>query len=186
MGVKITELPALSGLPSTGTFFVVSNGTVTSKLDFANLAQATNNAYKSDPLSCMTARVKDQTNFHLYTAYFDMTLENSTKVGDDLTIMSGGIRCEKAGKVMISASAFFTGMSNGNVANLKIKNINTDVAFVSDRAVSDRCQLTIPPRITSCSEGDVFFLSVANTSEEAGSVAGSALRTWLTVQYVSQ
>lgn len=186
MGVKITDLPALSGLPSTGDFFVVSDGTVTSKLDFANLAQATNNAYKSAPLSCITARIKDLQDVSLTTTYKNLTLENSTSVGSDFTFSDGGVRCEKAGKVMISASAFFTGISDGNVVNLKIERLATDAAFVSNRAVSDRCQLTIPPRLVTCAVGDVFYLAVSNTSAATGSVAGSAIRTWLTVQYVSQ
>ena len=74
-----------------------------------------------DPLSCMTAAISGQTTKSITTTdYTNLTLSAVTTVGSDLTISGGGVKCARAGKVMLSASAYFYGFSNADVCNLRI------------------------------------------------------------------
>lgn len=137
------------------------------------------------PMPAMTAAISGQTDKNLTVAYANLTLAAVTTVGSTLTISGGGIKCAKAGRVMISASAYFGGVSNGNVCNVRALIGSTVAAQASDRANSDRCHLAIPPRITTVAAGDVIYMAVANTSAATGSVEGTRTQTWMTVQYVA-
>lgn len=50
MGVKIKNLPDLTGLPEDGDYFAITDGTVTSKLNYRLLAQAIIEEYASTSL----------------------------------------------------------------------------------------------------------------------------------------
>ena len=140
--------------------------------------------------SIMTAQVSSYVT--LSTSYQKMTLASSEDAGTDLSISSGGIKCTRAGNVLVSGQAHFYGVSDGNVCALVIKRGSTEVAEAKARSAGDRTEVYITPRLISVSANDVIYLNVANTSSatgQAGSNTGTVSdedkrKNYLTVQYV--
>lgn len=103
MGVKIINLPDLTGLPETGDYFPVSDGTVTSKLNFDLLAQAVIEDYDGSEIGGAEQAVKTLLD-SLQTAVTNM----STVTSELLTITAGTAvitdwrnEVEKCGKMAI-------------------------------------------------------------------------------------
>ena len=58
MGVKIIDLPDLTGLPENGDYVVITDGTVTAKLNYQLLAQAIIEEYASSSLGGQNQALK--------------------------------------------------------------------------------------------------------------------------------
>ena len=59
MGIKIINLPDFSGLPENGDYFVVTDGTITAKLNYNLLAQAIIEQYAGSELAGSEQTVQD-------------------------------------------------------------------------------------------------------------------------------
>lgn len=120
--------------------------------------------------------------------YYKVTLASSTAVGSNLSISSGGIKCSKAGYVLVSGQAQFSGMTDHHICNVQIKNGSTTVAHSASRSAGSVAEVAVTPRLIQVSANDVIYLYVANTSGTGGTVAGTTdadkLKNYLTVQYV--
>ena len=144
----------------------------------------------------MTAKVSAVVSF-TDTSYKKMTMAQGVLLGDKLSISSGGIKCGKAGTVMVNGQAQFYGVNDSNVCNVMIRhldadNVLTDIAQSAARSSGDRTEVVVGPHLLNVYENDVIFLYVANTSGghgQAGATSSSVtatdqIKNYLTVQYV--
>ena len=140
----------------------------------------------------------------LKTTYTELLLENYTSygalvLGDYLSIIPwdegysySGIKCLKAGYVLVSAAVHFIDVNDSNVCALKISAGSTDVAEAKARSSGDRTEIVIPPRLVSVSANTIIHLYVANTTTAVGYAGGNSSslsaedkrKNYLTVQYV--
>lgn len=124
----------------------------------------------------------------LSTSYQKVTLAQSAKVGSDLSISSGGIMCAKAGTVRVSGQAYFAGVSDTHVCNVRVLKGSDFVVQSALRSSGDRALVQVAPRLVEVAAGDVLYMHAANTSNATGSVPASndaeRTYTYLTVEYV--
>ena len=140
----------------------------------------------------------------LSTNYAELILEHDTSegalvIGNNLSIIPwdeglsySGIKCLKAGHVLVSGQARFFDVNDSNVCALKIRAGSKDVAESKARSSGDRTEVTITPRLISVSANTIIHIYAANTSAAAGYAGGDSTtitdedrrKNYLTVQYV--
>lgn len=133
-------------------------------------------------LSAMTAGASSA--LSLTTSYQKVTLSQTAKCGSDLSISSGGIKCGRAGHVLVSAQARFDQMTNGNLANLTILKNSTQVVYASGRSYSQGTMLTIAPFVVQVSANDVIYLHAQNGNAANGSISANSGLNCMTVMYL--
>ena len=139
----------------------------------------------------MTAQVSSYVT--LSTSYKKMTMESALVHGGNiLTVSSGGIKCTKAGYVLVGGQASFYGISDSHVCAVTIEQNSTQVAESKARSSGDRTEITITPRLIHVYANDIIYLYVANTSQATGQAGSNSTsvtdedkrKNYLTVQYV--
>lgn len=149
----------------------------------------TNNVFTAPNVhELMTAHATAAVTLSVKETYYKVTTASSTAVGSNLSISSGGIKCSKAGYVLVSGQAQFTGMDDHQVCNVQIRKNSTTVAHSASRSAGSVAEVVVAPRLIQVAANDVIYLYVANTSNPNGTVAGTTaadkLKNYLTVQYV--
>lgn len=173
-----------SSTSSTSTALAATASAVKSAYDNAN------NLYRQTyqvMTACVSAIVTG-----LSSTYKKMTLESAVNCSDHCSISSGGIKCAKAGYVLVSGQVQFSGVNDNNVCNLSIYKNNVSVALSAARSSGDRTEIVVSPHLINISANDVFYIYVANTSSSAGQAGATSstltdidkTKNYLTVQYV--
>lgn len=180
-----------SSTSSTSASLAATPSAVKSAYDLANTANnlATNvntNSYQV-MTACVSAIVTG-----LSSTYKKMTLESSVNCSDHCSISSGGIKCAKAGYVLVSGQVQFSGVNDNNVCNLSIYKNSASIALSAARSANDRTEIVVSPHLINVSANDVFYIYVANTSSSTGQAGATSstltdidkTKNYLTVQYV--
>lgn len=106
MGVKIKNLPDLTGLPEDGDYFAITDGTVTSKLNYRLLAQAIIEEYASSSLGGTNQSVKSiidtlAADFTTLNNLHTLSMETFEITAGSATITTWHNSVEKYGKIAI-------------------------------------------------------------------------------------
>ena len=135
---------------------------------------------KNSIASIMTAELTS--NYTLTSAeYEQLTLSSSIKLGDDLSISSGGIKCAKAGYVKVSGKLSFNSCSTG-LKWLTIYRGNGAVLAMPFNTGTARITLSIPPTMLAVSANQVFYMKVQGASGDV--VRSASTYTEMTVEYM--
>ena len=161
--------------------FEVGNGTSDSARSNAFAVSSTGLAAAANVHQAMTARLSS--NVSLSTSYKVVTLASYASVGDSLSISSGGIKCAKAGTVLVSGQAHFTSVTDQDICYTAIYKDSTQMLFSAERSSGAIVNVTPTPSLITVAAGDVLYLEVCNTSAARGTVS-TASATYMTVMYV--
>lgn len=190
----------VSQAPATTTYYgptKLSSSTSSTSTSLAATPSAVKSAYDLATTSyqvmtaCVSAVVTG-----LSSTGKKMTLESAADCSDIgyCSISSGGIKCGKAGYVLVSGQVQFYGVNDNNVCNVAIykNNTSTQAALTASRSAGDRTTVVVSPHLVSVSANDVFYIYVSNTSTSAGQAGATSssvtdadkMKNYLTVQYV--
>lgn len=101
-----------------------------------------------------------------------------------LSLSDGGILCGRDGKVMVSASAYFSGLTaEDNVAIYIYKNNSLNGQFLQ-KLNRTSYYMNIAPKYLTVSAGDIIYLYAINGTGDRGT-CNTNIQTRLTVQYVA-
>lgn len=136
----------------------------------------------------------------LTTSYAEVLLtqyanEGSLVMGSNLSIIPydegysySGIKCLKAGHVMVSGQLFFDSTNDHNVCMAKITKGSTIIVEAKERAAGSAgdsdTTLTLGPKIISVAANDIIHIYAKNASSGTGYVGTDNSKDFLTVQYV--
>lgn len=111
--------------------------------------------------------------------------ESVGKVGSDITIVNGGLRCEKTGFVLISARGYFTtGFTANDLVHLVIRWQEViDIVNCPFRIPSTYSCFSIAPQLYRVSAGSTLHLYAYNQTAARGNISNGKL-TELTVVYI--
>lgn len=174
----------------TDHVFVIGNGTTNTSsnamtVDWNGIVNAGN--IHQIMTACVSAVVKNLTD-----SGKKMTLESAVNCSDYLSLDNGGIKCAKAGYVLVSAEVQFYGVNDNNVCNLAIYRGSSTVALSASRSANDRTEVVVAPKLISVSANDTLYLYVSNTSTDVGQAGATSssvtstdkIKNYLTVMYV--
>lgn len=151
-------------------------------LGVTNEIAVTNNVTAANVHQALHARISAARS--LSTSYQKITMAANTTVGIDLSVSSGGIKCAKAGTVLVSGQAYFNDVNDTNVCNLALYKNSGQWTYTSHRASGQRAMLYVSPILVNVAAGDILYLYASNTTTAAGSIPNTASATYMTVQYV--
>ena len=136
----------------------------------------------------------------LTTSYSELFLtqyanDGSLVIGSNLSIIPydegysySGIKCLKAGHVMVSGQLFFDSTNDHNVCMAKITKGSTIIVEAKERAAGSAgdsdTTLTLGPKIISVAANDIIHIYAKNASSGTGYVGTDNSKDFLTVQYV--
>lgn len=136
----------------------------------------------------------------LTTSYAEVFLtqyanEGSLVIGSNLSIIPydegysySGIKCLKAGHVMVSGQLFFESTNDHNVCMAKITKGSTRIVEAKERSAGSAgdsdTTLTLGPKIISVAANDIIHIYAKNASSGTGYVGTDNSKDFLTVQYV--
>lgn len=106
MGVKIIDLPDLTGLPENGDYVAVTDGTITAKLNYQLLAQAIIEEYASSSLGGTNQSVKAiidtlATDVTTLNSLHTLSMETFTIAAGSATVTTFHNTVEKYGKLAL-------------------------------------------------------------------------------------
>lgn len=112
------------------------------------------------------------------------TLQYDTSRGSLTADSNGAIVCNRAGRVLVLAQAYFQGLTSGDTVACQVwKNGATTGGGRSVAGAKGTVSAAYPPRVMNVNAGDYFDMRVLNANAARGKVAtGSA--TSLTVMYI--
>lgn len=106
MGVKIIDLPDLTGLPENGDYVAITDGTVTAKLNYQLLAQAIIEEYASTSLGGVNQALKTvidslSTDVTTLNSLHTLSMETFTITAGSATVTTFHNTVEKYGKLAL-------------------------------------------------------------------------------------
>lgn len=135
---------------------------------------------KNSIASIMTAELSS--NLTLSSSdYETLTLSSAIKLGNDLSISSGGIKCAKEGYVKVSGKVSFNSCSTG-LKWLTIYRGNAAVLAMPFNTGTARISLSIPSTALAVTANQVFYMKVLGASGDV--VRSGSAYTEMTVEYM--
>lgn len=104
--------------------------------------------------------------------------------GDYLEIASGGIKCNRDGYIMASASVYLNNLTAGDTTALMILKNEETVAYTYEKKDATVAYHSIAPVSIKVTAGDIIFMFTRNNNGARGTTNTTAATTRLLVQYV--
>ena len=104
--------------------------------------------------------------------------------GDYLELASGGIKCNRDGYVMASASLYLNNLTTGDTTALMILKNEETVAYVYEKKDATVAYHNIAPVTFKVSAGDIIYMFTRNNTGARGTTNTLASTSRLVVQYV--
>ena len=100
--------------------------------------------------------------------------------------ISGGIKCNRAGFVMISGQLYLSNVTAGSPVGACIcrNNLSTYLAWNVVKHDSSSTYVPIVPFVAPVSDGDIIYLAGCNYTDKTGTSSAASGTTRLTIQYV--
>lgn len=108
----------------------------------------------------------------------------TAKLGNNLTVVNNGVKCEKDGWVLIAAEGYFSGGFTANdIAHLVIRVNSTDLTNAAIRLPSTYIYCSIAPQLYHVTAGTMLYLYAYNQTAARGYIT-KTYGTWLNVVYL--
>ena len=104
--------------------------------------------------------------------------------GDYLEIASGGIKCNRDGYIMASASVYLNNLTAGDTTAMMILKNEETVAYTYEKKDATVAYHSLSPVSIKVTAGDIIFLFVRNNNGARGTTNTLASTSRLLVQYV--
>ena len=104
--------------------------------------------------------------------------------GDYLEIASGGIKCNRDGYIMASASVYLNNLTAGDTTAMMILKNEETVAYTYEKKDATVAYHSLSPVSIKVSAGDIIYMFVRNNTAARGTTNTLASTTRLLVQYV--
>lgn len=104
--------------------------------------------------------------------------------GDILALASGGIKCNRDGYIMASASVYLNNVTTGDTTALMILKNEETVAYTYEKKDATVAYHSISPVSIKVTAGDIIYMFVRNNTGARGTTNTTAATTRLLVQYV--
>ena len=104
--------------------------------------------------------------------------------GDYLEISSGGIKCNRDGYIMASASVYLNNLTAGDTTAMMILKNEETVAYTYEKKDATVAYHSISPVSIKVTAGDIIYLFVRNNTGARGTTNTTAATSRLLVQYV--
>ena len=104
--------------------------------------------------------------------------------GDYLALASGGIKCNRAGYIMASASLYLNNLTAGDTTALMILKNEETVAYTYEKKDATVAYHNISPVTIKVNAGDIIYMFTRNNTAARGTTNTLASTTRLVVQYV--
>lgn len=104
--------------------------------------------------------------------------------GDYLEIASGGIKCNRDGYIMASASVYLNNLTAGDTTAMMILKNEETVAYTYEKKDATVAYHSLPPVSIKVTAGDIIFMFVRNNNGARGTTNTLASTSRLLVQYV--
>lgn len=104
--------------------------------------------------------------------------------GDYLEIASGGIKCNRDGYIMASASVYLNNLTAGDTTAMMILKNEETVAYTYEKKDATVAYHSLSPVSIKVAAGDIIYLFVRNNTGARGTTNTLASTTRLLVQYV--
>lgn len=110
--------------------------------------------------------------------------EYASYSGGFFTLASGGVRCEKAGRVMVSGTVYCEGTTAGNcLVACAVIGENASANVYAQTGSKTYTNVAITPKVHPVEAGEIIYLHARVIGTAGGSVAANNSTT-LTVQYI--
>lgn len=108
-----------------------------------------------------------------------------SKLGTGLSVTSNGVKCNRAGWVLLSAEGYFTtGFTANDIVHLVIKLDSTNLVNTAYRIPSTYCYFNIAPQLRQVTAGTMIYLYAYNQTAARGVIANNT-STVLNVVYIA-
>ena len=104
--------------------------------------------------------------------------------GDYLEIASGGIKCNRDGYIMASASVYLNNLTAGDTTAMMILKNEETVAYTYEKKDATVAYHSLSPVSIKVTAGDIIYLFVRNNTGARGTTNTLASTTRLLVQYI--
>lgn len=104
--------------------------------------------------------------------------------GDILALASGGIKCNRDGYIMASASVYLNNLTAGDTTALMILKNEETVAYTYEKKDATVAYHSISPVSIKVTAGDIIYMFVRNNNGARGTTNTTAATSRLLVQYV--
>ena len=104
--------------------------------------------------------------------------------GDYLEIASGGIRCNRDGYIMASASVYLNNLTAGDTTAMMILKNEETIAYTYEKKDATVAYHSLSPVSVKVTAGDIIYLFIRNNNGARGTTNTLASTTRLLVQYV--
>ena len=104
--------------------------------------------------------------------------------GDILALASGGIKCNRDGYIMASASVYLNNLTAGDTTALMILKNEETVAYTYEKKDATVAYHSISPVSIKVTAGDIIYMFVRNNNGARGTTSTTATTSRLLVQYI--